>query len=267
MNPPASAFTLEQAADTAVLAARECQAALDRACRRLDVQQCTMDFAASRLDLIGSRGVLSTDAILIGAVDDEGEVWHWAWRDLPWLGAQSPERCAPVRRYGAEVGIAELVAPELPSTPDLVDNLILAAQSVIPGRSLLSFRAFPQGEAYFLLDAPDLRLAAPGIVQVSQLLSEALRDDVMSNHRLALAGYQRRRGIVVSKDAHGEWIRWHLIGGDLVITFDDRHRIAKLNGTGSTIPTAPEGGSDPGRGLHAERIILKSLQPPSGASE
>jgi hypothetical protein len=243
MNSAVGIHTLEQAADTAVLAARECQLVFDRAFDRLDVQQCRMNFETGQLDLLGSQGVLSTDATLLGTVDDDG-TWRWAWQEQPWLSPEAGRGCEPVRRFGREAGIPELVTPELPDAEDRVEDLVLAAQSVIPGRPWLPFRASPQAEGYYLLDAPELRLDPPGIVRVSQLLSEALAHGAMADHRLAVAGYQRARGIVASGDPNGASIRWHLTGGDLLITFDDQDRMTGMVATGPTAPELTTGSQD-----------------------
>jgi hypothetical protein len=228
---------LDVIVDGTVLAGEEYQAHFERVCRDLDVQQYRVDFNQGVMDLVGGKGTLRVNAILIATLWDP-DTWRWVWSGDSGIAGRVEERGEPLRRLGETARVPELVTPELPLVPGLPDRLAHAARRVFGMGAALLTQARPDADGYYLLQAPELVPPAPGLVRVSQLIAGARRRGVLGNHRSAVMSYLAERGIATTRDPAGRWLRAHLSTGDLTISFDADDRITDLSGGAPTRPAS-----------------------------
>lgn len=190
-----------------------------------------VDLTAGVLTFTGREGELRTPAHLVGSAAPGPGTWMWGWSDVNGLPEPVVARSARVRDFGAQHRLAPLTEPEIPlrgdPRQDAVDYAVVAGL-VNGGFPHYTADAGNGTIVAFLVEEPRAALPAPSCATAATVIGETLRRGAVVDQRRALAAYAELRGFG-SEQAGADLV---LLAGDgrLVVGFDDRGRIATLNG-------------------------------------
>jgi hypothetical protein len=198
------------------------------------------DLSGGRLEFIGAGvSVVCTDFHLLGtAVPDAGS-WLWSWANPYSFPDEITSVAEWVRYFGVQHDIAELVTAELPFTglpqhvpaePHYVVGALTEAAKIISGRwsGYTAVIAAGGARAAFLVEHPDFRLPPPDPHRIAAVLTRAMTEVVLFDHRRAVQSYLRRRMLtVVFDDARRELtFTGPTVTGQ--VTFDEHGRLHGL---------------------------------------
>lgn len=154
--------------------------------------------------------------------------WLWGWRninDFPPAFVALAER---VRVAGEEQGVAELTSAELPLRDELPRRLTIAAKTVTGIAAHYSGPIGGGSRAWLLIEHPDLVLPAPTTQATMDAIRAAVETVEIGDHRAAVRSWAGRRGVAVSEAPDGTALRLSLPDGELVVAFDSRGRIGRV---------------------------------------
>lgn len=176
-----------------------------------------VDFAGPRISLPG----VDVPAIpyLLGSSSPRRGTWIWSW--------QQPEHFLPAvlaaaestRRYGVEHDIPELADDETPLVAGLDERLVIAAKTVTGVHAHYTAGAGAGARVWMLVRSDALTLEPPTVRTVGRTIAEGLHTGLAADHRVAVEGYARRRGLHLSVDADDRVVLSADDGG-VELTFD-----------------------------------------------
>jgi hypothetical protein len=218
--------------DDAALLSHEHQCHLIDLGERLGEHNWQADLAAGTLDLVGASAALRTRVHLLGSTSESAGSWLWGWANQSGFPPAVLEVAGQAGQFGRQHAVTELVEAELPLHPDLVPRLVDAAKLVTGHWTSYSGQAGPGTRAYFLIDAPELALPAPGVHRTVRVIGEVLSGGLLRDQRRAVVSYARLRGLAGPEGpavtAEGAFVL-PMPDGDLVVSFDEHGRISNLS--------------------------------------
>ncbi|MCB7137079.1 DUF6882 domain-containing protein [Cellulosimicrobium marinum] len=195
------------------------------------------DMAAGRLTFTDPAGTATTYRLqFLGTGAPGPGTWMWAWNNVNDFPDDVVETAVALR----DAGLAEATTAEITLSEDLGLRLALAAKATVGLRAHYDAPVGGGTRAWLLLDDPDLALPAPSVPRTVRVLSEGLLTTDVADHRRAVLAYARGRDVTAEDD--GAAVRLVLDDGTVVVTFDDRGRIA---GIAAAAPSPAEPGSEP----------------------
>ncbi|OMH29272.1 hypothetical protein BKD30_00820 [Tersicoccus phoenicis] len=176
-----------------------------------------VDFAGPRISLPGVDAPATP--YLLGSSSPRRGTWIWSW--------QEPEHFLPAvlaaaestRRYGVEHDIPELADDETPLVVGLDERLVIAAKAVTGVHAHYTAGAGAGARVWMLVRSDALTLQPPTVLAVGRTIAEGLHTGLAADHRVAVEGYARRRGLHLSVDADGRVVLSADDGG-VELTFD-----------------------------------------------
>jgi hypothetical protein len=199
-----------------------------------------VDLQTNRFEFVGARTFACTGYHLVGTASTSARSWLWGWANPSGFPESLTALSAGVRDFGQHHGIAELATAEVPfdalpgadGDPNRVAHLCLDAAKAVSGH----WTAY-QGDvgggtiAAFLVEHPDFELPAPEPARTMRVLQQALAEIPLTDHRRALYGYAVRRplGVTFAPDQSTCTITGK--GFSAVAEFDERGRVAAINGS------------------------------------
>ncbi|MEH0108414.1 DUF6882 domain-containing protein [Tersicoccus sp. MR15.9] len=176
-----------------------------------------VDFAGPRIVLPGVDG--HAVPYLLGSSSPSRGTWIWSW--------QQPEHFLPAvlaaaeaaRRHGVDHDIPELAEDEIPLSAGLDERLVIAAKAVSGVYAHYTAGAGGGARVWMLVRSEDLSLDAPTVRSVGRTIAEGLHTGLAADHRAAVEGYARRRGLHLSEDADDRVVLSTADGG-VELTFD-----------------------------------------------
>lgn len=176
-----------------------------------------VDFAGPRVSLPGTDG--TAIPYLLGSSSPSRGTWIWSW--------QQPEHFLPAvlaaaeatRRYGVDHDIPELAEDEVPLAAGLDERLVIAAKTVSGVHAHYTAGAGGGARVWMLVRSDILVLDPPTVRSVGRTIAEGLHTGLAADHRAAVEGYARRRGLHLSEDADDRVVLSTADGG-VELTFD-----------------------------------------------
>ncbi|GAA0827774.1 DUF6882 domain-containing protein [Streptosporangium amethystogenes subsp. fukuiense] len=197
-----------------------------------------VDMHRQRFDFIGPRATTCTGFQLLGSAAPGPRSWLWAWANPSGFPESLVAASATLRDFGERHGIAELASAEVPfdvlpgspTEPATVVGLLMDAAKAVTGR-WTSYNGDAGGgtRAAFLIEHPDFRLPPPNPPRTVRVITQALTETWVTDHRRALHSYGLRRQLnpVFSPD----FARLTLSGPgfEAVVDFDRYDRVANID--------------------------------------
>ncbi|MCL2471191.1 MAG: hypothetical protein FWF25_05545 [Propionibacteriaceae bacterium] len=184
-----------------------------------------MDPGTGLLTINGSR----LQFALLGWVDDETNVWSWAWAS-PGMDSQAiaVQRALPLQDFGAESGLWEYTAPafsmegvlDLGMTPGATVALVASPQ--LMGGAIFS-GVFPGKRVYTVVTDPRLTMDAPTAFTVPTIISGALAYG-LGDHRDIVMVYAGAHQLDTEESDQDVTLRF-ADGSRLKVEFDDDNRV------------------------------------------
>ncbi|OMH34884.1 DUF6882 domain-containing protein [Tersicoccus sp. Bi-70] len=176
-----------------------------------------VDFAGPRVTLPGTDG--TAIPYLLGSSSPSRGTWIWSW--------QQPEHFLPAvlaaaeatRRYGVDHDVPELAEDEVPLAAGLDERLVIAAKTVSGVHAHYTAGAGGGARVWMLVRSDALVLDPPTVRSVGRTIAEGLHTGLATDHRAAVEGYARRRGLHLSEDADDRVVLSTADGG-VELTFD-----------------------------------------------
>ncbi|MBA8952198.1 hypothetical protein HNR61_003838 [Actinomadura namibiensis] len=201
-----------------------------------------VDLREQRFVFTGDRDLTCSRVHLLGSAAPGPGSWLWAWANPTDYPEPLTELSARVRDFGRQHGIPELASAEVPFgavpggpaepafEPARVAALLLDAAKVVSG-SWTSYHAEVGGgtRAAFLIEHPDFRLPPPAFPRVMRVLQQSLAELPLHDHRRALYGYARGRGLGAAFDPEGTRLAITSPDFSIDVEFDQHNRIAGIN--------------------------------------
>jgi hypothetical protein len=239
----AGPVTLDQLADHYSLIALDHRAQWNPLYRELDVQTYRIDFEKHTIDLVGTRGTVTVDALLVALVADGTDAWRWAWDAPAELNESVRQRAEHLRSAGQALGIQEMVTPEGDVPFEVQDKLLRVCGSLSGKYVLVQTGASLNAEGVYLVSAPELDPPPPTTFRIRSLLHTAREQDLMDDHMQAVMGYVTHHSIPTSVEPDGRSLRLRPDGGDLLVSFDADRRITNVTTEVLERPSSPAGRS------------------------
>lgn len=207
-------------------------------------------------------------AHFIGTSSPEDGTWLWAWQNLNDFPQPFVRQAEKLRDLGVRSAIAEFTSASLPLTDALPSTLMRAVATVT---GLSAHYSAPTGtgatRAWLLLDDPALALPAPTVIRTVAVITSALSSGTAVDHRRALTGWARQRGVGETR-VDDALVELTLPDGSLQVRFDDDDRILGLGrrlGTGHRKTPSPEPQAPPAEpaqvGAEADRARDEAADP------
>ncbi|GGC86682.1 hypothetical protein GCM10011512_11990 [Tersicoccus solisilvae] len=157
-----------------------------------------VDFAGPRIVLPGLDSPATP--YLLGSSSPTRGTWIWSWQEpghfLPAVLAAAES----TRRYGVDHDVAELTDDEIPLIPGLDERLVIAAKTVTGVHAHYTAGAGGGARVWMLVRSDALTLDRPTVRTVGRTIAEGLHTGLAVDHRAAVEGYARRRGLHLSAD-------------------------------------------------------------------
>jgi hypothetical protein len=191
-----------------------------------------LDTAAATVTLTAPDGrTLVCRAHLLGTSAPGPGTWLWGWRNINDFPPAFVELAQRVRTAGEEQDLPELTTAEIRLTDELPRRLTVAAKALTGLAAHYSERIGGGSRAWLLIEHPDLELAAPSAQRTMEAIVTALDHSEIEDHPAALASWARQRDVPITEGPDGRSRRLTLPDGDVLVTLDDRQRIARVEAT------------------------------------
>ena len=190
------------------------------------------DLSAGVLTFTGPAGTLETPAHVIGTAAPGPGSWLWAWHNVNGFPDAVVARSAQVRELGARWGIGELTAEEVPLRGDPrqdATEYAVVAGLVNGGLPHYTAEVGAGTIVAFLVEDPRAVLPAPSTATAATVISEALMNGAVHDHRRALAAYTELRGLGLEQVGQDAVLSGP--DGRITVAFDDLGRITGMKGT------------------------------------
>ena len=192
-------------------------------------QRWDVDLTVGVLSFTGRDGTLETPAHVIGSAAPGPGTWMWAWHNVNDFPDAAVARAAQVRDFGTRFALPELTTAEVPlrgePRQDAVEYAVVAG--LVAG-GLPHYTAAVGGSTIvaFVVDEPRAALPEPSVATAATVISEALGNGAVVDHRRALAAYAELRGLGL--EASGPDAVLVAADGRLTVRFDELGRITGL---------------------------------------
>jgi hypothetical protein len=242
-----------------------------------------VDIAGAAVVLTAPDGqTLTCRAHFLGTSAPGPKTWLWGWRNINRFPEDFVALAERIRAAGEAQGVPELTTAELPLTDALPRRLTVAAKTV---SGLPMHYSGPIGggsRAWLLIEHPDLELPPPTARRTADAILAAIDTVEIADHAEAVAAWARQRGVALTADEpDGQRLRLALADGDVLVTFDERHRISRVEeqtmlgldvSTAAQLePVATDEGRDPGEpvrpGASAPEPEVERTEPPEQEQE
>jgi hypothetical protein len=189
-----------------------------------------VDIAAASVVLTAPDGrTLSCRAHFLGTSAPGPGTWLWGWQNINRFPAEFVALAERIRAAGEEQGVPELTTAELPLTDALPRRLTIAAKTVTGLPMHYSGPIGGGSRAWLLVEHPDLELPPPTARRAADAILAAIDTVEIADHAEAIASWASRRGVPLTEDPAGEpLVRLALPDGDVLVTFDERHRVSQV---------------------------------------
>jgi hypothetical protein len=234
-------------ADAGAFVSHEHQAHLAEVVRIGDWQ---VDAASGMFAFVDGDGVARrVRAHLIGTSSPEEGTWLWGWANVNGFPQAFVRQSERVRSLGERYAIPEFTTASLPLDDRLPQTLVDAVKAVT---GLTAHYSAPTGNggtrAWLLLDDPSLALPAPTAARAVAVVTTALADGGVVDHRRALTAWAEQRGVGLER-LDADLTQLTLADGSLQVRFDEADRIAGLGRRLRPVPVLapePEPAPEPG---------------------
>jgi hypothetical protein len=153
--------------------------------------------------------------------------WLWGWRNINGFPEEFVALAGRVRAAAEAQAVSELTTAELPLTDALPRRLTIAAKTLTRLPMHYSGPIGGGSRAWLLIEHPDLELPPPTARRTADAILAAIDTVEIADHAEAVASWARQRGVALTTDEpDGQRLRLALTDGDVLVTFDARHRIS-----------------------------------------
>jgi hypothetical protein len=187
---------------------------------------------------------VSFEAPIVGSHADHNDSWMWSWanRNLR-LSLTNRALGDTIRALAHKAMVGEFARPAFPLEPlvgpDLLQHAPHAFGAVLAGElgyDAYNHAPYDGGRALLLIRDDRLRFAERHpLARVLTVFPQAIGAFPVPDHQAALSEYARSYGLHANPEAGALKITGEG-SGSLTATFDDRGRLANLEGTGVTMP-------------------------------
>lgn len=187
---------------------------------------------------------LTFEAPLVGSHADHNDSWMWSWanRNLR-LSLTNRALGDTIRTLAHKAMVAEFARPAFPLEPLVGPDLTAHAPHVFGavlvgelGYDAYFLAPYDAGRALLLIRDDRLRFAERhALARVLGVFPRVIQEFPIADHRAALSEYAKSYGLHVAEESGGVKMTGEG-SGLLTATFDDRGRLATLQGTGVAVP-------------------------------
>ena len=193
------ALTLANLFDDAAIFSLEHQLHLEEVLGDHDYE---IDLEQPRFAFTGDRPITCTGLHLLGSAAPGPRSWLWGWANPSGYPRPVTAASAAVRDFGRRFGIAELASAEVPfdalpgspTEPAMVTGMLTDAAKAVTGL-WTSYNIHVGGgtRAGFLIEHPSFPLPPPEPSRVLRVISQAIAELPLTDHRRALHAYASHR--------------------------------------------------------------------------